>query len=167
MFSFRHFSVSTTHYLCRERDSKGVITIGWSAIQRLHPSQADHGLDRIEGQVVRNHTGRRYLNCSLRDFLGRWHYILITLYNAQESEYTATLSPQVSYGTPQNTWGTAPPGKKLMLHASPVVTSQEMRRICYYLYFYYTSHNSLFLSFLVIDRDVSIKFYVPVTVHRE
>ena len=46
------------------------MTIALSAIQRPHPSQADRGLDRLEGQVIRNKAGRMYVNFSLRAFLG-------------------------------------------------------------------------------------------------
>jgi hypothetical protein len=96
LFSSRLFSASATHYLCRERDSKVVKTIAWSAIERLHHSQEDRGLDALEGQVIKNHTGRMHVNCSPRAFLGHWH-ILITLYHGQQPENTATLSLQVSY----------------------------------------------------------------------
>ena len=164
MFSSSLFSVSTTHYLCRERDSKGVITIPWSAIQRLHVSEADRWLNGVEGKAIRNHTGRTHVNCSLRAFLGRWHCILITLYHAQVSENTATLSPQVSYGTtPQNTLGTSPPQvRSACYRLLRWLRSEEMRT--------YnnnnnnnnnnnTSRNSLFLCFSVNDRGVAINVW--------
>ena len=54
--------MSNTHNLCRERDSKGVKAIAWSAIERLHLSEADRVLDRFEGQVCRDQTGRMHVN---------------------------------------------------------------------------------------------------------
>jgi hypothetical protein len=62
LFSSSLFFALTTHYLCRERDSKGYMTFALSAIQRLDPYEADRDLNRLDGHVIRNQTGRIHVN---------------------------------------------------------------------------------------------------------